>query len=155
MFKISTKGAMLCAALPLGLLISGCTNGIGAAGLKKVAAGNWPAAKVDFHRDYANHPNHPIAVFNMGATHAHEGDNNKAAMFFSETVQTGRGYVPDLTLEPAVGATIAEHACSRLHRDNRLDVNCGDQLVAVVTPEPEASEAMAAQATVEPKQDRN
>ena len=65
--------------------------------------------------------NHPIAVFNMGATYHHDGDVNKADNMFSDAVIRGRGYEPDLTLEPAsAGTTVSEHACVRLHRDNQV-----------------------------------
>jgi hypothetical protein len=139
--------------------------GIGNAGFHEAAAGNWNAAKADFNEDYSNHPNHPIAVFNMGATYHHDGDVNKADNMFSDAVIRGRGYEPDLTLEPAsAGTTVSEHACARLHRDNQLDANCGDQIVAVVTPPPPAPVAQAApepapaveaEATAPAKQDRN
>jgi hypothetical protein len=163
MFNLSAKGALICAVLPIALAASGC-SGIGEAGSHQVVAGNWPAAKADFNEDYANHPGHPIAMFNIGATYHHDGDINKADSMFSETVQKGKGYVPDGTLEPAnAGVTVAEHACSRLHRDNRLDANCGDR-IALETPAPapvaqaapETAPAVEAEATtVPPKQDRN
>lgn len=168
MFKLSAKGALLCAVLPLALATSGC-SGIGEAGFHNVVAGNWSAARENFSEDYQNHPEHPIAVFNMGATYHHDGDVNKADSMFSEAVQRGRGYVPDGTLEPTnAGVTIAEHACARLHRDSRLDANCGDRIVAVVeTPPmvvaeaaPRTVPAIEAEATTvpeagPPKQDRN
>jgi len=155
------KGALICAVLPIGLAASGCSMGIGQAGSKQVTAGNWSAAKSDFHADYAAYPEHPIAVFNMGATDHHDGDVAKADTFFSEAVLRGKGYVPDGTLEPA-GLTVAEHACARLHRDNRLDANCGDR-IALETPAPAqvaqaeapAAEAQATEVAPPPKQDRN
>jgi hypothetical protein len=103
---------------------------------------------------------HPIAVFNLGVTHQHDGNIGKADTLFSEAVIRGKGYVPDETLEPlSAGRTIAEHACARLHRDNRLDVNCGDQIALeapVAPPAPIAQDtrelpaAVEAQATREP-----
>jgi hypothetical protein len=156
------KGALICAVLPIGLAASGCSMGIGQAGSKQVVAGNWGAAKADFHADYAAYPEHPIAVFNMGATDHHDGDISHADTLFSEAVQRGKGYVPDGTLEPA-GLTVAEHACARLHRDNRLDANCGDRIaleapapaqVAQAEPAP-AAEAQATEVVTPPKQDRN
>jgi hypothetical protein len=158
----------MCAIFPIGLMTSGCTGGLGSAGFHEVVAGNWTAAKQDFSEDYTNHPEHPIAVFNMGAAYHHDGDVGKADSMFSDAVQRGKGYVPDDTLEPkAAGVTIAEHACARLHRDSRLDANCGDQIaiempaapppaqIAQAAPEP--APAVEAQATTvpEPKQDRN
>lgn len=181
--KLSAKGALLCAALPVALFVSGCTTNtvdtaaIGNAGLHEVVAGNWTAAKDDFSRDYSANPEHPIAVFNMGVTNHHDGDIGRADTLFSEAVVRGKGYKPDLTLEPEMAGsntampavamlTVAEHACNRLHRDNKLDANCGDQ-IAVITPEPapapvaeaapEPAPAVEAQATAipRPKQDRN
>ena len=165
MFKLSTKGALLCAALPLSLLAAGCANmGIGNAGLHEVQAGNWSAASQDFNRDYRDSPDHPIAVFNMGATYHHDGAIDRADSMFSEAVERGRGYTPDLTLEP-VGTTVAEHACNRLHSDNKLDPNCGDRIAIEMPPAPppaivaqaapEPALAVEAEATVVPKQDRN
>ena len=170
MLSLSAKGALICAVLPVGLLMSGCAvggiDGIGYAGAHEVMAGNWTAAKTDFNEDYKDHPNHPIAVFNIGTAYHHDGAVGQADNMFSEAVIRGRGYEPDLTLEPAsAGVTISEHACARLHRDNKLDPNCGDQIVAVVTPAPapapiaeaapEPAPAVEAQATAVPKQDRN
>jgi hypothetical protein len=168
MFKLSARGALLCAVLPLGLMTSGCGSlgGIGNAGVHDVVAGNWTAAKEDFNEDYRDHPQHPIAVFNMGATYHHDGDVDKADNMFSEAVTRGKGYDPDITLEPqGAGLTVAEHACNRLHRDNKLDANCGDRIVAIETPAPPAPMAQAtpepapaveAEATTVPaKQDRN
>jgi hypothetical protein len=165
--NLFAKGALICAVLPLGLLTAGCavgvggehSDGMGSAGFEDVVHGNWSAAKVDFVEDYNHAPNHPIAVFNMGATYHHDGDLDKASSLFSEAVIRGKGYVPDDTLEPrTAGITISEHACARLHRLNRLDANCGDQIVAVVTPPPvvQAAPAPEAEATVAaPKQDRH
>src|SRR5579863_9548973 len=114
MLKLSAKGALICAVLPVGFLLSGC-GGIGNAGLHQVVAGNWTAAKEDFNEDYKDNPDHPIAVFNMGATYHHDGDTNKADSMFTEAVQRGKGYMPDRTLEPKnAGDTVAEHACARL-----------------------------------------
>jgi hypothetical protein len=167
MTNYSMKGALICAVLPFGLMTSGCM-GVGEAGLHDAKAGNWSAAKVEFAEDYRDNPGHPIAVFNMGTAYSHDGDGNKAASMYSEAATRGRGYVPDLTLEPInAGDTVAEHACARLHRDNKLDANCGDQ-IAIVTPPapppapvaqaaPEPAPAVEAEATTvpPPKQDRN
>ncbi|HET7086214.1 MAG TPA: hypothetical protein VFI23_15670 [Rhizomicrobium sp.] len=160
MFNLSAKGAVICAMLPLCLPLAAC-NGIGEAGSHEVVAGNWDAAKADFNEDFTHHPEHPIAVFNMGATYHHDGDVNKADSMFSEAVQKGKGYVPDGTLEPATaGVTVAEHACARLHRDNKLDANCGDRIAMEAPPPPpvaQAAPAVEAEATAPPprKQDRN
>jgi hypothetical protein len=151
---------LICAVLPLAFGVTGCM-GIGEAGSHEVVAGNWPAAKADFSADYASHPEHPIAVFNIGATYHHDGDIAKADSMFSEAVQRGKGYVPDGTLEPA-GLTVADHACARLHRDNRLDANCGDRIAMETTAppqvaqaEPPAAEAQATEVAPPRKQDRN
>ena len=172
MFTKSFKGALLCAALPVGLAMAGC-SGVGEAGVHEVTAGNWTAAKEDFSRDYQNDPQHPVAVFNMGATYHHDGDVAKADDMFHEAVERGKTHVPDISLEPpGSGITVAHQACSRLHRDNKLDAGCGDHIVAVVTPPPAApapapvaeaapppaqAPAMEAEATAvpAPKQDRN
>lgn len=152
----------MCAVFPIALAASGCSMGIGEAGSHQVVAGNWQAAKADFSADYAAYPEHPIAVFNMGATQHHDGDINRADGYFSEAVQRGNGYVPDRTLEANAGPTVKDHACARLHRDNRLDANCGDRIaleaapavVAQAEPAP-AVEAQATEVTPPPKQDRN
>jgi hypothetical protein len=83
---------------------------------------------------------------------------------FSEAVLTGKTYYPSATLEPeGTSATIGRHACTRLHRDNKLDTNCGDQIAMELPPAPpppvaqaapEPAPAVEAQATA-PKQGRN
>jgi len=141
----SSKVAFFLLVVPLGLFNAGCsTPGIGAAGLHDVAAGNWDRARIEFNRDFQDKPEHPIAVFNLGVTHQHDGMTGQAYMLFSEAAVRGKGYVPDETLEPPnAGLTVAEHACARLHRDNRLDANCGDQIAleAPVPPPPPIAEA--------------
>ena len=169
MFKLSGRSAMICAVLPIGLLAAGCSSieGMGSEGFHEVVAGNWPAAKSDFEQDYKYAPNHPVAQFNMGAAYHHDGKINAADGMFSQAVISGRTYYPSATLEPeGTGATISRHACTRLHRDNKLDTNCGDQIamelppapppapVAQAAPTPEPPVAVEAQATA-PKQDRN
>jgi hypothetical protein len=165
MFKISMRGAAICAVLPFGLLTSGC---VGYAGVHQVMAGNWTAAKADFSDDYRDYPGHPIAIFNMGTAYRHDGDINKSTPLFSEAAVAGKGYVPDGTLEPiSSGDTVAEHACARLHRDNKLDANCGDRIaletppapppapLAEATPQPAPAVEAEATAPPPPKQDRN
>ena len=165
MIKLNRKSALLiCAVMPMGLLVSGC-GAVGYAGYKDVVAGNWTAAKEDFSEDYSKLPDHPIAQFNMGASYHHDGDINKADTMFSQAVVTGRQYFADLSLEPqGTSASVGQHACTRLHRDNKLDTNCGDQIAIELPPapppapvamaEPEPAPAIEAQATT-PKQDRN
>ena len=169
----SSKAALILAALPIALVTSGCAGGglseafggMGEAGFHDVQAGNWDGARVEFARDYQNHPEHPVAVFNMGVTYHHDGNTGQADTLFSDAVIKGKGHVPDDTLEPpGSGITVADHACARLHRDNRLDANCGDQ-IALEAPAPApvaqaAPPAPEAQATVvppppAPKPDRN
>ncbi len=152
--------ALIFAALPFGLMLTGCGTasdapGIGLNGVNEVVAGNWDAARSDFHSDYANYSGHPIAVFNEGVTIHHDGDIDRADTLFSEAVVRGQGYHPDLTLEPEgarapvepmlASLTVKEHACNRLHRDNKLDTNCGDQIVAAVIPAPEPAPAPVAE----------
>ena len=154
----SSKVTFFFLVLPLGLT-AGCGGmGLGTAGVNDVIAGNWDGARMEFARDYQDKPEHPIAVFNQGVTLQHDGNIGRADTLFSEAVVRGKGYVPDRTLEPlSSGPTIAEHACARLHRDNRLDANCGDQIAleAPVAPAPiaqarELPAAVEAQATREP-----
>ncbi len=143
---------------------------MGEAGFHDVVAGNWDAARVEFKDDYRGNPEHPVAVFNMGATYHHDGDINQADAMFSEAVIRGKDHIPDNSLEPpAAGPTVADYACARLHRDNKLDTNCGDQIAMVTPPAPppvaqaapEPAPAVEAQATtpppapMPPKQDRN
>jgi hypothetical protein len=165
MFKLSGKSALLCAVLPIGLLAAGCSSidGIGSAGFHEVVAGNWPAAKADFQEDYQYAPNHPVAQFNIATAYHHDGDVNAADRMFSQAVISGKTYYPVATLEPeGTAATVGRHACTRLHRDNKLDTNCGDQIAMELPPAPppavvaqaEPAPAIEAQATA-PKQDRN
>jgi hypothetical protein len=167
MFKLSGTRALMCAVLPLSLLAAGCSaiEGMGAEGFHEVEAGNWQAARADFEQDYKYAPGHPVAQFNMAATHHHFGDVNTADKLFSEAVISGKTYYPSATMEPeGTGATVGRHACTRLHRDNKLDTNCGDQIAMQLPPAPppapvaqaapEPAPAIAAQATA-PKQGRN
>ncbi len=146
----SSKVTFFFLVLPLGLSTAGCSGmGVGAAGFRDVVAGNWDRARIEFTRDYQVTPEHPIAVFNMGVTHQHDGNIGKADALFSEAAVRGKGYVPYETLEPpSSGRTVAEHACARLHRDNRLDASCGDQIALEAPVAPPA--AVEAQATREP-----
>jgi len=170
MLNLWRKGALVCAVLPVGLFVSGCSGtemGMGAAGVAEVKHGDWQAAKADFIEDYNKAPRHPIAVFNMGDTYHHDGDLQQADAKFSDAVAIGKKYQPDEFLEPdSKNATIAEVACRHLHEDSQLDADCGDQIALVVPPappapvaeaQPEPAPAIEAQATApEPaKQDRN
>ena len=170
MFKLSGRSALICAILPIGLLATGCSSieGIGAEGFHHVVAGNWQAAKADFSDDYKMAPDHPVAQFNIGTAYHHDGDINGADRMFSQAVISGREYFPSASLEPeGTSVTVARHACTRLHRDNKLDTNCGDQIAMELPPAPppapvaqaapEPAPAVEAQATAPtpPKQDRN
>ena len=168
----SSKAALIFAVLPIALSTSACSSGLseafggmGEAGFHDVQAGNWDGARREFASDYQRHPEHPVAVFNMGVTYRHDGNIAQADTLFSDAVIKGKAHVPDDTLEPpGSGITVADHACARLHRDNRLDANCGDQ-IALEAPAPApvaqaAPPAPEAQATVvpppaPPKPDRN
>jgi hypothetical protein len=158
MFNRFKAGALVCAVLPMGFLMSGCalTDGMGAAGVREVQRGNWQAAKVEFNRDYAENPEHPIAVFNMGDTYHHDANLTDADAKFSHAAAIGKTYEPDLFLEPdSDGATIAMIACRHLHEDHRLDSNCGDQIALETPPSPvtpPAAVAVAPQAAPEPAQ---
>jgi hypothetical protein len=85
---------------------------------------------------------------------------------FSQAVISGREYFPSASLEPeGTAVTVARHACTRLHRDNKLDTNCGDQIAMELPPAPPPAAAPAPAPSVEaqatapaptpPKQDRN
>jgi hypothetical protein len=151
MRRLILKGALLCAVIPAGLMMAGCSTGMGEAGLHEAAAGNWTAANADFASDYQKDPAHPIAVFNMGASYHHDGNVEKADSMFHEAVDRGKTNVPDLSIEPpGSGVTVAQYACSRLHRDNKLDASCGDRIVAVVEPPPAAPPAPVAEAAPPP-----
>ena len=106
MSRKSSKYALICAVLPLGLVVSGCSMtpkdapGLGMNGVNEVVAGNWDAARNSFNADYTTHTEHPIAVFNKGVTYHHDGDVDKADTLFSEAVIRGNGYHPEVTLEP-------------------------------------------------------
>ena len=164
--KLLGRSALICAVLPLGLAAAGCTvfEGIGAEGFHDVEAGNWQSAKVNFEQDYKSAPEHPVAQFNIGTAYHHDGDIATADKMFSEAVISGKTYYPSATLAPeGISATVERHACTRLHRDNKLDTNCGDQIAMELPPAPpppvaqaapEPAPAIAAQATT-PKQDRN
>lgn len=167
MLNLWKKGALVCAALPIGLLMSGCStgDGMGEKGVAEVKSGNWQAAREDFASDYNKNPGHPIAVFNMGDTYHHDGNLQLADAKFSDAVTMGKQYRPDEFLErDSKGATIAEISCRHLHEDSKLNADCGDQ-IAVLTPAPapvaeaqaEPAPAVEAQATTvtPPKQDRN
>jgi hypothetical protein len=171
MVKLLAKFALISAALPVALFAAGCSSieGMGAEGFHEVVAGNWPAAKADFAEDYKYNPQHPIAQFNIGTAYHHDGDVNGADRMFSEAVISGRTYYPSASLEPeGTSATVSRHACTRLHRDNKLDTNCGDQIAMELPPAPPPPPAPVAQAAPEPapaieaqatapapKQDRN
>jgi len=156
---------LIFAVLPIGLIAPGCSSifgGIGSEGFHQVVAGNWPAARSNFEADYKEYPAHPVAQFNMAAAHSHSGETNEAHNLFSQAVMSGKTYYPSDTLEPeGTSATVGRHACTRLHKDNKLDVNCGDQIAMQLPPAPppaaEPPPAVAAQATAPepPKQDRN
>ena len=166
MLKLLGRSALMCAVLPLGLAAAGCSvfEGIGAEGFHDVEAGNWQSAKVNFEQDYKSAPEHPVAQFNIATAYHHDGDVPAADKMFSEAVISGKTYYPSATLEPeGISATVGRHACTRLHRDNKLDTNCGDQIAMELPPAPpppvaqaapEPAPAIAAQATT-PKQDRN
>jgi hypothetical protein len=169
MFNRFTKGALICAMLPIGLFAAGCTTssesnsavasnpGLGEEGFEAFAAGNYTRSKIEFTNDYRNHSGIPLTQFNMGATYHQEGDIKQADGMYSEAAGTGKDYRPSRFLEVnSKNATITEIACRHLHEDRQLDVSCNDQM-AVAEPAP----AVEAAATVytppeQPrKQDRN
>ena len=164
-----TKGALICAILPLGFLAAGCADlrPIGQPGYDQFKAGEFEKANVSFRRDMDRYPDSTIAQFNMGDAYHHDGDVGKADGMFHQVAADGKDFSPDKILE--LGGenhdkiTANAVACRHLHEDRQLDANCGDQIVAVVTPPPAAEPAPAveAEATAPPppvykrKQDRN
>ena len=141
---------------------------IGQPGYDQFKAGEYEKADVSFHRDMDRYPDSTIAQFNMGDAYHHDGATDKADGMFHQVAADGKAFVPDKILE--VGGENREDltanavACRHLHEDHQLDANCGDQMVAVVTPAPaveEAPPAVEAEATAPPppvykrKQDRN
>jgi hypothetical protein len=166
------KGALICAVLPIGLLASGCSWGLGLGnpGYGEFAAGNYEQSKVDFANDFQRYPDNPLTNFNMGATYHQEGNVPRADVMYSEAAASGKDYQPSNFLEAdSRDATITTIACRHLHEDRQLDVNCGDQMAVIVPiqPAPVVAEAIvqpapaveAAAAYVPPvtprKQDRN
>ena len=163
-----TKGALICAVLPLGLLAGGCADlrPIGQPGYDEFKAGNYEKANVNFRRDIDHYPDSTIAQFNMGASYHQGGDTEKADGMFHTVAADGKAFVPDKVLELGgenrENLTASAVACRHLHEDRQLDANCGDQMVAVVEqPAAEPAPAVEAEATAPAptvytrKQDRN
>jgi hypothetical protein len=164
-----SRGALICAVLPLGLLAGGCADlrPIGQPGYDQFKAGEFDRANVSFRRDMDHYPNSTIAQFNMGDSYHHDGSTDKADGMFHQVAADGKAFVPDKVLELGgenrENVTASAVACRHLHEDRQLDANCGDQIVAVVTPPAaEPAPAVEAEATAPPpapvykrKQDRN
>lgn len=163
-----TRGALICAVLPLGLLAGGCADlrPIGQPGYDEYKAGNYEKANVSFRRDMDRYPDSTIAQFNMGDSYHHEGDSGKADGMFHQVAADGKAFVPDKVLELGgenhEDVTANAVACRHLHEDRQLDANCGDQIVAVVAPPAEEPAPVEAEATApapapvyKRKQDRN
>ena len=161
---------MLCVVLPLGLLAGGCADlrPIGQPGYDEFKAGDYQSANVHFRRDIDHYPDSTIAQFNMGVSYHQVGDGEKADGMFHTVAADGKAFVPDKVLELGgenrENVTASAVACRHLHEDHQLDANCGDQMVAVVTPPAAVEEtppAVEAEATAPPppvytrKQDRN
>ena len=169
MRRYITRGVLICAVLPLGLLAGGCADlrPIGQPGYDEFKAGDYQHASVSFRRDMDHYPDSTIAQFNMGASYHQQGDTPQADGMFHQVAADGKAFVPDKVLE--LGGENREKltanavACRHLHEDRQLDANCGDQIVAVVEqPAAEPAPAVEAEATApEPapvykrKQDRN
>jgi tetratricopeptide (TPR) repeat protein len=166
-----TKCALICAILPIMSLAGGCAvlEGEGHPGYDEFKAGHFEQARMDFQQDIADRPNSPIAQFNMGDSYRQAGDNGQADGMFHTVAADGKNFAPDEILE--LGGTNRDNvtanavACRHLHEDRQLDANCGDQIVAVVTPPAaEPAPAVEAEATTpapapapvyKRKQDRN
>jgi hypothetical protein len=176
MFSRYTKGALICAMLPIGLFAAGCamssgheTNtavssnpGLGQEGFEAFAAGDYSKSKVEFTNDYRDHSGSPLTQFNMGATYHKDGDIKKADGMYSQAAANGKDYRPSRFLEAnSANATVTEVACRHLHEDRQLDVSCNDQMAAAEPAPAAAPQAVEAAATVytppeqPPKQDRN
>jgi TolA-binding protein len=169
MRRYITRGVLICAVLPLGLLAGGCADlrPIGQPGYDQFKAGEYEKANVSFHRDMDRYPDSTIAQFNMGDAYHHDGATDKADGMFHTVAADGKAFVPDKVLE--IGGenrdklTASAVACRHLHEDRQLDANCGDQMVAVVEqPAAEPAPAVEAEATAPApapvytrKQDRN
>jgi tetratricopeptide (TPR) repeat protein len=144
MFKHYRKGALICALLPIGLLMGGCSTvmGEGNPGYSEFEHGNYAEAKADFTKDLNNRPNSPYSQFNMGDSYRQEGDNIRADGMFHEAAANGKDSIPDNILE--LGGdnrgdiTARTMACRHLHEDRQLDVNCDDRMTAEIAPTPAA-----------------
>ena len=143
-------------------------EGEGHPGYDQFARGDYQAARVSFKRDIEERPNSPIAQFNMGDSYRQAGDVEPADGMFHQVAADGKDFAPDNILELGGvnrdNVTANAMACRHLHEDHQLDANCGDQMIAVVTPPPAQEVAPApaveAEATTPPpvykrKQDRN
>lgn len=147
-----SRGTLICAVLPLGLLTAGCADlrPIGQPGYDQAQAGDYQRANASFRRDMERYPDSTIAQFNMGDAYHHDGDTGKADGMYHQVAADGKDFVADKVLE--LGGenhdkiTANAVACRHLHEDRQLDANCGDQIVAVVAPPPAAAPAPAAEA---------
>jgi hypothetical protein len=170
MRRYITRGVLICAVLPLGLLAGGCADlrPIGQPGYDEFKAGDYQRANVSFRRDMDRYPDSTIAQFNMGDSYHQVGDGEKADGMFHTVAADGKAFVPDKVLELGGenrdNLTASAVACRHLHEDHQLDANCGDQMVAVVEqPAAEPAPAVEAEATApapaptvyKRKQDRN
>lgn len=135
-----TKGALICAILPIGILAAGCSSimGEGYDGYHEFKDGNYAQAKVDFTRDITDRPNSPIAQFNIGDSYRQEGNNGRANGMFHQAAADGKSSVPDMILELGGGnrgnVTTRTMACRHLHEDHQLDVNCDDRMAEIQPP---------------------
>jgi hypothetical protein len=167
-----TKGALICAILPIGFLSAGCSlMGEGDPGYGEFKRGDYAQAKTDFTHDINNRPNSPVAQFNIGDSYRQEGDNTRADGMFRQAAADGKDTTPDNILEMGGGnhdnLTARTMACRHLHEDHQLDTNCDDRIaeirpspapvaVSEAAPTPVAVEAEATSPPVyQRKQDRN
>jgi hypothetical protein len=171
MFNRYTKSALICAVLPIGFLVAGCSMGVmgeGNPGYGEFKHGDYAQAKADFTTDINNRPNSSLAQFNIGDSYRQEGDGGKANGMFHQAAADGNDRKPDNFLELGGdnrdNVNIRTMACRHLHEDHQLDVNCDDQLAAIpapvvisdAAPTPVAVEAEAVSPPVyQRKQDRN
>jgi hypothetical protein len=168
-----TKGALICAILPIGFFASGCSSmmGEGYSGYHEFKNGNYAQAKSDFTDDITDRPHSAIAQFNIGDSYRQEGNNTRANGMFHQAAAEGKDVVAVQVLELGGGnrdrVTTTAMACRHLHEDHQLDVNCNDRIAenqptlapVVVSEAATTPVAVEAEATSPPvherKQDRN
>jgi outer membrane protein OmpA-like peptidoglycan-associated protein len=146
-----TKRRLALTILSLGLSLSAAAcatydpskghgnDGLGKEGVDAVVRGDIGRADAEFHKDYVTHPSNPLAVFNKAdSLHAH-GQIEEADMLYRQAAESGKGYIPDILLEPHDSkTTVRDVACMHLAQDGKADPNCPNfrAELNIVTPPP-------------------